>query len=121
MGEYGKALSELHLLRSPELNPPLAKFHGKGDNRVEKLRYAKKESRVYISADQYFEGVSRDIWEYRIGGYQVCAKWLKDRKGRCLSLDDIRNYCGIITAICKTAEIQKQIDKIYPKAEKEQI
>jgi hypothetical protein len=76
---------------------------------------------VYISADQYFEGVSRDIWEYRIGGYQVCAKWLKDRKGRCLSLDDIRNYCGIITAICKTAEIQKQIDKIYPKAEKEQI
>ena len=45
--------------------------------------------RVYINKTQYFEGVPKDVWEFHIGGYQVCEKWLKDRKGRNLSSDDI--------------------------------
>jgi len=32
-----------------------------------------------ILKDQYFEGLEEDVWGYRIGGYQVCDKWLKDR------------------------------------------
>ncbi|MEK6590294.1 MAG: type ISP restriction/modification enzyme [Nitrospinota bacterium] len=58
-----------------------------------------------------------DIWEYQIGGYQVCDKWLKDRKGRSLSLDDIKHYCNIVTSIKKTIEIQKAIDEAYGKIE----
>ena len=57
------------------------------------------------------------MWEYQIGGYQVCHKWLKDRKGRTLSTDDIKHYCRIVTAIQKTIEIQKDIDGIYPEVE----
>jgi predicted helicase len=119
MGEYGKRLVDLHLLRSPELDPPVAKFQGKGENRVEKLRYVEKENRVYINQNQYFEGISKDVWGYQIGGYQVCDKWLKDRKGR--TLDDIRTYCRIATAIEKTIEIQKAIDGIYTEVEKETV
>jgi hypothetical protein len=52
---------------------------------------ARKE-RVYINKDQYFEGVRPEVWEFHIGGYQVCEKWLKDRRGRKLSFDDIRHY-----------------------------
>ena len=119
MGEYGKMLVDLHLLKSAELDPPLARLQGKGDYKVEKARYEKP--RVYINNNQYFEGIAAEIWEYQIGGYQVCYKWLKDRKGRELSLDDIKHYCKIVTSIQKTIEIQKAIDKFYPETEKETI
>jgi hypothetical protein len=119
MRGYGERLVDLHLLKSKEIDPPLAKFKGKGENRVEKVTY--EESKILINPDQYFDGVTEEIWNYQIGGYQVCDKWLKDRKGRILSLDDIRHYCKVVTAIKKTIEIQKEIDKLYPEIEKETI
>jgi predicted helicase len=118
-GEYGKQLVDLHLLKSTELDPPIAKFQGKGENNVENVSYEK--ARVYINKDQYFEGIEKEIWEYQIGGYQVVAKWLKDRKKRKLSLDDIKHYCKMVTAIKKTIEIQKNIDFLYPDIERESL
>ncbi len=118
MAEHGQSLAGLHLLKSPDLDPPIAKFQGSGDDRVEKLRYEKKQNRVYINKDQYFEGVAEDIWQYHIGGYQVCNKWLKDRKGRILSLNDVKHYCKIVTAINRTIDIQKAIDGVFRKMER---
>ncbi|MBU4185260.1 MAG: hypothetical protein KKC23_03510, partial [Proteobacteria bacterium] len=83
--------------------------------------YNKKNELVYINKDQYFEGLTENVWQYRIGGYQVCDKWLKDRKGKVLSLDDIKHYCKVATAITHTINIQKSIDEIYNEAEKEII
>jgi hypothetical protein len=54
----------------------------------------------------------------RISGYQILDKWLKDRKERRLSLDEIKNYCRTATAIIKTVEIQKELDDVYLEAEK---
>jgi hypothetical protein len=108
---------DLHLLKSKEIDPPIAKFKGKGENKVEKVTY--KDGKVSINKEQYFDGIVDDVWEYQIGGYQVCEKWLKDRKGRTLSLDDIRHYCKIVTAIKNTIEIQKEIDKLYPEIERQ--
>ncbi|HWP92860.1 MAG TPA: type ISP restriction/modification enzyme [Thermodesulfobacteriota bacterium] len=132
MAELGKRLADLHLLKSEELDPPVARFQGKGDDKVEKIKYEPagqtfvsdaKESlpRIYINNDQYFEGVRKEVWEYQIGGYQVCEKWLKDRRGRRLSLDDIKHYCRVATAIQKTIDVQEEIDNIYPEVEKEII
>jgi len=119
MGEHGERLVDLHLMKAPDIEPPNVSFHGKGDNRVEKLRY--EQEKLFINNDQYFEGIAPEVWEYQIGGYQVCDKWLKDRKGRILSLDDIKHYCGIVTALNRTIEGQEKIDKIYPDIEKEII
>jgi predicted helicase len=116
MAKYGKKLVDLHLLKTNKLDQPIAKFQGKGNNKVEKVKY--EQSKVFINNDQYFEGISPEIWQYQIGGYQVCDKWLKDRKGRALSLDEIRHYCQVVTAMAKTIEVQKEIDKIYPEIEK---
>jgi len=131
MSKYGNMLADLHLLKSPELDSPIARFQGTGDNRVRKLRLSlrgKAEAiskdeilrsaqndnlSIYINKDQYFEGISQDVWNYQIGGYQVCHKWLKDRKERVLSLEEIQTYCRIVTAIHKTIRIQKEIDKMY--------
>jgi len=120
MSDYGKRLVDLHLLTSPELHSPIARFQGKGDNRVEKQKYDEKAGRVSINKEQYFEGVSGEAWTYQIGGYQVCDKWLKDRKVRTdprLSLDEIQTYCRIVTAIQETIEIQKAIDEVYEAVE----
>jgi len=121
LAEYGKRLVDLHLMQSPELDSPVVKFQGTGDKRVDKIKYDKKGERVYINNDQYFEGLEENIWQYYIGGYQVCNKWLKDRKGKVLSLNDIKHYCKVATAIKHTINIQKSIDEIYNEAEKDLI
>jgi predicted helicase len=59
MGEYGKRLAELHLFKSVELDHPIAKFQGKGDNKVEKVKYIQEN--VGINGVQRFEGVSHGI------------------------------------------------------------
>ena len=122
MAELGRRLVDLHLLRSPELDPPIARFQGEGDGKVQTgkkgLRYDPEGERVYINETQYFEGVPPEVWEYQIGGYQVCHKWLKDRKGRRLSLAEIRTYCRVITALAKTIDIQQAIDELYLGIEK---
>jgi Type ISP C-terminal specificity domain/N-6 DNA Methylase len=119
MYKCGKQLVELHLFKSHDLDPPTARFQGKGDNRVEKPRYSEKEKRVYINADQYFEGVGKEVWECQIGGYQVQDKWLKDRKKRILSLEDIQHYCRVATALKKTIGIQENIDSLYVRVEQQ--
>ncbi|GAB4324721.1 MAG: DNA methyltransferase [Candidatus Sumerlaeia bacterium] len=121
LAELGERLVDLHLLRSPELDPPLARFEGEGDNRVGKgkagLRYDSQTERVYISKNQYFAPVPLEVWEYTIGGYQVAWKWLKDRQERPLSLEGIRTYCRIITALARTIALQEEVEGLYARVE----
>jgi predicted helicase len=121
LGEIGKRLVDLHLMKSDELNNPIAKFQGSGENQVEKRKYDEGKERVYVNKTQYFEGIEKAVWEYQIGSYQVLGKWLKDRKGKELSLEDIKHYCRVVTAIRRTIEVQKAIDQIYPGIEEEVI
>lgn len=117
LAQLGKRLADLHLLKSEELDPPAVRFGGKGTNLIEKVRY--EDRQVFINAGKYFAPVLPEVWNYQIGGYQVCAKWLKDRTGRNLTAEEIRHYCRIVTAIKKTIEIQHQIDRLYPQVEAE--
>ena len=110
-------LVDLHLLKSHDLDSPIARLQGKGDNKVEKPKHDAKAGCVHINKAQFFEGVSEDVWGYQIGGYQVCDKWLKYRKGRELSLDDRQTYCRIVTAIKKTIEIQRALYEVYEEVE----
>jgi len=116
MAALGQRLIALHLLQSPELNPPVAKYQGTGSNdTVERVKYDEATSRVYINADKCFEGITPQMWAYQIGGYQVLAKYLKDRKGR--RMDDPVHFIRIATAIARTITIQKEIDQVYPRIE----
>ncbi|MBI2011830.1 N-6 DNA methylase [Candidatus Daviesbacteria bacterium] len=113
----GEQLVELHLLKSKLLVKPVSHYEGKGDNRIGKRNY-NGSSRVYINDSQFFDKVSPEVWNYYIGGYQVLDKWLKDRVGRILSLEDQLHYRKMITALSETINIQKRIDKFYPEVEK---
>ena len=114
----GKKLVETHLLTYSELKSSVAKFPNSGDNTIEKPFYHPDSQRIYINVNQYFEGVESEVWNYMIGGYKVCEKWLKDRRGRMLSNAEILHYLKVVTAISKTIEIQSEIDELYPLVEK---
>lgn len=118
MAKLGEELVELHLLKSKKFEKGAAKFPVKDGCKVEKREYKEKEEKVYINDKQYFSGVSKEVWNYYIGGYQVLDKWLKERQGRTLSDDDIAHFLKVITALSQTIELQKEIDNLYPKVEK---
>ena len=113
VAHLGRRLVDLHLLKSPELDSPIARLQPTGANKVEKPRYSDNERRVYINETQHFEGVEPEVWAYQIGGYQVMDKWLKDRKGKCLDLEHIRHYCRMASALKETMATQKKIDAAY--------
>ncbi len=117
MAKLGQRLIDLHLVKSDKLNRPICKYFGKGDNTVEKILYDELHQGVHINETQHFEGIPEQTWQYHIGGYQVCEKWLKERKGRKLILDEIEHYCKMVTAIYGTIETQKEIDELYPEVE----
>ncbi len=109
----GKELVALHLMEQlPQLE---TRYPVAGDNTVDAVRYTEPASgvpgRVWINPAQYFDNVSPEVWGYHIGGYQVCQKWLKDRKGRQLSYDDLTHYRGIVAALARTIELQAAIDE----------
>jgi predicted helicase len=110
LAQLGGALIDLHLLRDPALNTPSCKYPVGGDHRVERVKYDEKAQRVRINGAQYFEPVPPEVWAYRVGGYQVCPKWLDDRKGTTLSYDERLTYQKMITALERTLALQAQID-----------
>lgn len=114
LAEKGAALVRLHLMNSSALDILITSFPEDGDNEVERVRYTEpregRGGRVYLNKDQYFDGVAPDVWEFRVGGYQVLDKWLKDRKGHTLSFEDIMHYQRIVVALSQTQRIMQEID-----------
>ena len=106
ISEIGKKLRELHTLENSstwivEIGYPIA-----GSNLVKKVEF--KEGRLYINETQYFDNIQKSMFNYYIGGYQPAQKWLKDRKGRKLSFEDIRHYQEIIYSLSETNKIISQ-------------
>lgn len=117
MAILGEQLVNLHLLKSKLFDTPISKYEGVGDNTVSKREFQEDSNRLYINSTQFFNNVSSEIWKYFVGGYQVLDKWLKDRNGKILTLEDQLHFRKIITALTETIELQRRIDKTYPKVE----
>ncbi|MGH9353539.1 MAG: type ISP restriction/modification enzyme, partial [Terriglobia bacterium] len=150
----GGELVALHLLESPTLEKPIARYPVKGRDLVDKgfPKYVApgepepgtgaplEAGRVYINrgaltrpsldghplpegegrgegegVGQYFDGVPPEVWNFHIGGYQVCEKWLKDRRGRRLTYDDLGHYSKVVTALSETIRLMAEIDAAIPK------
>lgn len=121
VAQLGHDLLALHLLESPVLDTPIARYKGSPGPEVEKVSYADKT--VWLDKAQTcgFKGLSEEVWSFHIGGYQVCEKWLKDRQakggksprpGRILTEEDIAHYQKIIVAISETIRIMSEIDEV---------
>jgi predicted helicase len=116
LAAHGATLRQLHLLEHPNCTPTggMAAYPTDGSHVVEKVSYA--GGKVFINATQHFDNVPQAAWEFYIGGYQPAQKWLKDRKGRALSLDDITHYQRIIATLTQTAQLMQVVDGVYKAA-----
>ena len=105
--DLGGQLRRLHLMQEVPA-PQHAKFDNPGSNIVDKPEY--KDGCVWINKEQCFADVPEKAWNFYIGGYQPAQKWLKDRRGRTLTYDDITHYRNIITILLETDRMMKEID-----------
>ncbi len=108
--KLGGQLRQLHLLESQLLENFITQYPVSGGNIVEKVTY--DNGSVFINKTQHFAGVPEIAWNFYIGGYQPAQKWLKDRKGKALSFDDITHYQRIIVALTETDRLMHEIDNI---------
>ena len=109
LAELGEELRQLHLMEDMPSKTGIT-FPIAGSLQVDCYRW--QDNRVYINAEQYFEGVPESAWNFFIGGYQPAQKWLKDRKGMTLSFEDVKHYGRIIYVLLETERIMQEIDGI---------
>ena len=107
--KLGGELRQIHLLESHIVNKFITTYPVDGDNTVSKPIL--KQNKIFINDTQYFDNVPKVAWDFYIGGYLPAQKWLKDRKGRVLSFEDIMHYQKIIIALRETDRLMKEIDK----------
>ena len=128
--DLGGELRAIHLLESEVVEKYITQYPEDGDNIVGKPKFVTSVQlnspplegcpppadgvvgKVYINDTQYFNNVPEIAWNFYIGGYQPAQKWLKDRKDRELSFEDILHYQKMIVALFETDRIMKEIDKI---------
>jgi len=107
LAALGQRLIDWHLLKDVQILP-MHRFEGEGDGVVAQVRYV--DGRVWINPTQHFTDVPMVVWEYEIGAYQVCEKWLRDRRGEVLRHEDVRQYCAILVAVAETLAVMQEID-----------
>lgn len=105
----GKRLRELHLMKASDIDNYDTTFPEAGDDTVDKIRF--DGGKVYTNDSQYFGNVPEIAWNFYIGGYQPAQKWLKDRRTRTLTNNDITHYQRIIKILLETDKTMNQIDK----------
>lgn len=116
LGELGDRLVSVHLLENSSKSSPPPIYVGPAAPVVTRPTWARDsvwlEGEPTKDASGRFEGIPSSVWEFQIGTHQVCEKWLKDRKGRPLSADDISHYKAIVLAVTDTIHIMSEIDEV---------
>jgi predicted helicase len=121
LAQLGAELVDLHLPRTPL--EPTVQFAGDGSGRLGRSkrslrRYEETERRVYVNEEGlYFEGIPPRVWRYRVGGYPVLDRWLQDRAGRTLTLNECQSFMRTATALGWTIDVQERIDRLVPELE----
>ena len=72
-----------------------------------------KKFLLYTGLEQQIGNIPLKAWELTISGYQPAQKWLKDRRDRSLSMEEIQHYQKIIVALMETDRIMGEIDGVF--------
>ena len=120
--KLGSEIVDLHLLESAKINNFVTEYSGPTNPEVGRINWSKdtvwldaapsKKDQPFTYGSIGFHGVPEAVWNFKIGGYQVCQKWLKDRKGRTLTQNEISHYQKIVVALNETIRLMKDIDEI---------
>jgi hypothetical protein len=118
----GAELIALHLMQSPKLDHLITAYEGPANPQVGRVGWsddtvwldalALKKGQPATPGTSGFRGIDENVWNFHVGGYQVCQKWLKDRKGRTLSNEDMTHYQKIVVALSETIRLMREIDEV---------
>ena len=121
----GGQLVALHLMESPKLDGFITRYEGTQNRDFGRIGWsdgtvwpdagktnAREKYRASEPGTNGFTGGPEAVWDFHIGGYQVCHKWLKDRKRRTLSEDDVCHYQKIVVALNETIRLMREIDEV---------
>ncbi len=116
LADKGEELVNLHLMKSPKLDNLITTYQGDPETLINQIKYYAKEEKLTINKNCYIQGISEKVWLFKIGGYQVLDKWLKDRKSdqKLLSTEDLIYYQKIIVVLTEIIKIMTEIDEIIP-------
>jgi predicted helicase len=122
LGQLGAELTALHLMTSPKLDKFVTTYSGPNNPKVSRISWsndtvwldaaATKKGQTSGPGTVGFRGVPAAVWNFHIGGYQICEKWLKDRKDRTLSDEELVHYQKIIVSLDETVRLMKDIDQV---------
>lgn len=121
LSRIGSELIALHLLEDLSLVDSPASYRGSPNPEVKQLAWVdetvwldgfSKKGGASKAGSNGFAGVTEPVWEFRVGGFRPCEKWLKDRKGRVLSNEDVSHYLKIIGSISETLRLMSSIDDV---------
>lgn len=107
LAQIGQQLIDLHLMTDIQRWKCSTTFPEEGSQQIDLLKW--KDNKVWINEKQYFGNVPEIVWNFFIGGYQPAQKWLKDRKGRTMSFDDIKHYLHIVHALTETIKLMQKL------------
>jgi predicted helicase len=114
MAAAGRQLVELHLLREVPTSP-FTPAWCVADSRVADTTihrgYPKyRTEAISINPHLYLSPVPPSVWDFHVGAYQVCRKWLLDRRERSLCEQELREYAAIVQAIGQTMRVMREIE-----------
>lgn len=110
LAKLGKELRTFHLFESSKLNRFITTYGNTGNDTIE-VKPEFNKGKVYINNEQYFGNIPEAAWNFWIGGYQPAQKWLKDRRGKTLTNEDIEHYQKMIITLVETDKIMRAIDE----------
>ncbi len=111
LSNIGRRLAEIHMLTSLDEGENEVTYIGRPFPEVKKVTWSNRTVWIDEANELGFKGVSEEVWNFHIGGYQVCRNWLKDRKGRVLSDGEVKHYTAIAAAISKTIRLMAEVDE----------
>ena len=109
--ELGKELRNIHLMKG-EMDISKVGYNVGASLVVEVPRYNNGVIEINKSGTQ-ITNVPKEIWNMGIGGYIPLQKWLKDRKGENVSLEDLNYLRSVVVRLEKTEMLMKKLSLLY--------
>ncbi len=107
----GKQLREIHLM-DKTVSVELSLSPNSADDMViESIKY--NNGKLQLNSNKTLLGISQEVWDYQIGGYQVLEKWFKEHKGEALTIDSFTHLENIVGAITKTLQLENDLINLH--------
>ena len=72
-----------------------------------------KNGELLLNANKRIKGISADVWEYQIGGYQVLDKWFKEHRGEALTIESFTHIENVVGLLAETIKVQDELRLLH--------